>query len=64
MSYSDPTAQAPTPGARQKYAKVVGDQAGTAMLKAMEEKNVALLRESKKDLDLLEGVYGPEGIKE
>ncbi len=34
------------------------DTMGIEVLKAMEQKNVKLLRESGKDLDLLEGVYG------
>ena len=34
------------------------DAAGVAALVAIEQKNVKLLRDSGKDLDLLEGVYG------
>ena len=34
------------------------DTMGIEVLKAMEQKNVQLLRDSNKDLDLLEGVYG------
>lgn len=34
------------------------DKAGIDVLKGMEKKNVQLLRDSGKDLDLLEGVYG------
>ncbi len=40
------------------YSKVVKDPVGSAVLKAMEKKNIDLLRKSKKDLDLLKGVYG------
>ncbi len=43
---------------RQIYQEVVGDNKGTDVLKSMEEKNKSLLKESKKDLDLLQGVYG------
>jgi UDP-glucose 6-dehydrogenase len=35
------------------------DKSGLQMLKAIEEKNIELLLESRKDLDLLSGVYGP-----
>jgi UDPglucose 6-dehydrogenase len=34
------------------------DVAGALVLRALEEKNVALLRGSGKDLNLLEGIYG------
>ncbi|OGG57006.1 hypothetical protein A2680_01525 [Candidatus Kaiserbacteria bacterium RIFCSPHIGHO2_01_FULL_55_37] len=34
------------------------DTAGVEALKGMEQKNVKLLRDAHKDLDLLEGVYG------
>lgn len=40
------------------YKELVGDPVGTKMIEAMKEKNVSLLLESKKDLGLLEGVYG------
>lgn len=40
------------------YETIVGDKNGTQVLKMMEEKNKALLKDSKKDLDLLSGVYG------
>ena len=43
---------------RALYEKQVGDFAGTAALVAFEHKNIALLKESGKDLDLLRGVYG------
>lgn len=44
---------------RELYEKLSpGDEKGLVMLKALEEKNIALLRESSKDLDLLRGVYG------
>lgn len=36
------------------------DQTGLAIIQSLEEKNKQLLRESEKDLDLLEGVYGKE----
>ena len=43
---------------RSVYEKQVGDAAGVAALSALEAKNIALLKESGKDLDLLQGVYG------
>ncbi|HEY4517750.1 MAG TPA: hypothetical protein VJI74_02575 [Candidatus Paceibacterota bacterium] len=43
---------------RELYAKKVKDKEGIAALKAFEEKNKKLLHSTKKDLDLLEGVYG------
>jgi UDP-glucose 6-dehydrogenase len=43
---------------RDLYKQVVGDDIGLEMLTALEKKNIAYLRESGKDLDLLEGVYG------
>lgn len=42
------------------YESVVGERAGVALLKAAQEKNINLLAASRKDLDLLEGVYGPK----
>jgi glycosyltransferase involved in cell wall biosynthesis len=46
---------------RSMYERVFPeDSQGIEALKAMEEKNVQLLRDSNKDLDLLEGVYGKE----
>ncbi|MEK7086356.1 MAG: hypothetical protein AAB951_01045 [Patescibacteria group bacterium] len=43
---------------RGLYEKQVGDAKGVAALSAFENKNIALLKESGKDLDLLQGVYG------
>jgi len=43
---------------REIYEKQVGDELGVALLRTMEKKNIDLLKESGKDLDLLEGVYG------
>lgn len=40
------------------YEKLVGDIEGVKALRAFEEKNIKLLKDSKKDIDLLEGVYG------
>lgn len=49
---------------REGYKKYVpDDKLGAAVLEAMEQKNIDLLRSSKKDLDLLEGVYGSEVLK-
>lgn len=42
------------------YAKRVQDECGLSVLRALEDKNIQLLKDSKKDLDLLEGVYGKE----
>ncbi|MGB2580548.1 MAG: hypothetical protein WBC83_02540 [Minisyncoccia bacterium] len=42
------------------YEKLVGDIEGVKALRAFEEKNIKLLKDSKKDTDLLEGVYGKE----
>ena len=41
------------------YAKEVGRPEGAELLRAAEKKNIALLMQSNKDLDLLEAVYGP-----
>ncbi len=43
---------------RRLYAAQVGDEEGDTLFSAFVAKNNALLRESGKDLDLLEGVYG------
>ncbi len=40
------------------FKKLVGDPVGLTMINAMKKKNISLLLESKKDLGLLEGVYG------
>ena len=40
------------------YAELVGEAKGQMILDAMKEKNVDLLLASKKDFDLLKGVYG------
>lgn len=40
------------------YKELVDDPVGLTMINAMKKKNIALLLESKKDLDLLSGVYG------
>lgn len=45
---------------RRLYEDMADDPAGTALLTAFEAKNAELLTVSKKDLDLLEGVYGPK----
>lgn len=45
---------------REMYGKTVDDAAGLALLEAFERKNNDLLVSSKKDLDLLRGVYGDE----
>lgn len=42
------------------YAEKVGGDKAMAVLHALEEKNKELLRDSGKDLDLLEGVYGSQ----
>ncbi len=45
---------------RSLYEQRVGDAHGIAALSAIEKKNISLLKESRKDLDLLRGVYGPD----
>ncbi|MBI4068143.1 hypothetical protein HY413_01890 [Candidatus Kaiserbacteria bacterium] len=45
------------------YESVVGERAGVALLKAAQEKNINLLTASRKDLELLEGVYGSNAIR-
>jgi nucleotide sugar dehydrogenase len=45
---------------RRLYTSEVGDTHGSQMLQAMAQKNIALLFDSNKDLDLLEGVYGKD----
>jgi len=42
------------------YQEEVGDKEGKELLKAFERKNAKLLKDSKKDIDLLEGVYGKD----
>lgn len=42
----------------EMYEKNVGDKIGLAALRALEDKNIALLKASGKDADLLRGVYG------
>lgn len=44
------------------YEKTVGHPAGVAFLKAAQEKNLALLASTEKDLDLLAGVYGTAAV--
>lgn len=44
------------------YNKLVGDELGREVLKAIKEKNIDLLVSSNKDLDLLKRVYGPSVI--
>lgn len=43
---------------RKLYDERVGDEEGKAVVRALAEKNIQLLVDSSKDLDLLEGVYG------
>jgi len=43
---------------RESYEALVQKESGTALLRSLETKNNELLRESSKDLDLLEGIYG------
>ena len=46
---------------RAAYEKLLpDDKAGAAVLKALECKNINLLMESEKDIDLLKGVYGDD----
>ena len=48
---------------RDLYAKKVKDKEGIIAFKAFEEKNKKLLRSTKKDLDLLKGVYGSSALR-
>ncbi|MFA6094592.1 MAG: hypothetical protein WC757_01765 [Candidatus Paceibacterota bacterium] len=43
---------------KKLYEAKVGDEIGNAVLDALERKNIDLLVSTRKDLDLLEGVYG------
>lgn len=43
---------------RELYEEILSDEKGLGVLKSLEEKNIELLKNTKKDLDLLEGVYG------
>jgi len=43
---------------REMYRTNVGDPYGTALLSALADKNIELLINSSKDIDLLQGVYG------
>ena len=45
---------------RRLYAATVGDHTGDAVLTAMVDKNISLLIDSNKDIDLLQGVYGAD----
>jgi len=45
------------------YKELVGDESGVEVLEALKNKNIDYLLESKKDLDLLAGVYGEMIIK-
>lgn len=45
---------------RDLYKEHVGESEGLAVIESMEKKNVKLLRDSNKDIDLLDGVYGKE----
>jgi len=45
------------------YKEVVKDRRGAALLKAAEDKNINLLVSSRKDLALVEGVYGKKVLK-
>ena len=44
---------------RNLYENQVGDTLGIEVFRTIEKKNIALLKESGKDIDLLKGVYGP-----
>ncbi|MDC1205278.1 hypothetical protein N8083_00315 [Candidatus Pacebacteria bacterium] len=49
---------------RETYDAVVNDTFGSAVLQAQAQKNIQLLMESGKNIDLLEGVYGSKLIEE
>ena len=42
----------------QVYKNIVGDQMGVDVLESLRDKNNELLRSTKKDLNLLDNVYG------
>jgi len=44
------------------YHETVGDEMGVKLLQSLQDKNIDLLVKSKKDLDLLKGVYGETAI--
>lgn len=46
------------------YERLIGDELGLNVLNSMKEKNIDLLNKSKKDLDLLFGVYGEDALYE
>ena len=48
----------------QLYKEIAGDQEGLEVLASVKNKNIDLLISSKKDLDLLAGVYGEKVIKD
>jgi UDP-glucose 6-dehydrogenase len=48
---------------RMIYEKNIKDKLGLDVIKSLEKKNIALLLDSNKNLDLLEGVYGKKAIK-
>jgi UDPglucose 6-dehydrogenase len=48
----------------QVYREIMNDEKGTKVLESIRDKNVELLIRSKKDLDLLEGIYGKDKITE
>lgn len=45
------------------YKEVVGNEWGLAVLESLKNKNIYLLVNSEKDLDLLKGVYGEDALK-
>ncbi len=47
----------------QYYEKMLDDKSGVEVLKSIEKKNLELLLKSKKDFELLKGVYGENIIK-
>ncbi len=47
----------------RRYEELVKEPLGVAFLNAAQKKNIALLRQSNKDLELLQGVYGESAIQ-
>ena len=45
------------------YQELVGDELGLKVLTSLKDKNIDLLLQSHKDLDLLKGVYGEDILK-
>jgi UDP-glucose 6-dehydrogenase len=47
---------------KEIYARIVADEEGVSLLNALEKKNLALLKSTNKDQDLVKKVYGTKSI--